>query len=98
MRTSLDQRLLRLLRDRAPRAVHAGELVTRAGLPRDKLDEVIQTLERMRDDGRAVEMPGKRYRFARDTPRPAAHTSNTSNSGHAGQAASSAFCAPSTPC
>jgi len=68
MSTQLDRRLLRVLRDRAPKAVHAGEVVTRAGLSKDEFDSVLDALARLREAGMAMEMPGRRFRFVRDTP------------------------------
>lgn len=69
MKNQNDTRILRVLRERAPRAMHVGEVLSRAGLPRERFDDVVATLERLRDQGMAGEMPGRRFRFLADKPR-----------------------------
>lgn len=69
MKNQNDQRILRVLRERAPRAMHVGEILSRAGLPRERFDEVVDLLESLRERGMAGELPGRRFRFLSEKPR-----------------------------
>ncbi len=72
MKNKNETRLIEALRERAPRAMHVGELLARAGMPKTQYDDAVDALERMCERGMVGELPGKRYRFVADRPRAAA--------------------------
>lgn len=55
--------VLAVLRDKAPRALHVGEIAAKLGTRSDERDEVVATLEALMVEGFAQEMPGGRYRY-----------------------------------
>lgn len=69
-----EKSLLDVLAERAPRAVHAAELGSRLGIPKNNLDDLLRVLDRLRDTGCVKEMPGKRYRFVKREPERGART------------------------
>src|SRR5688500_12152911 len=54
------------LRDRAPRALHLAEICAQLGIPKQRKEEVRETLDELRDLGLVREMPGQRFRLAAD--------------------------------
>jgi ribonuclease R len=54
--------VLSVLRDRAPRGVHHGEVVSALGAPRKDRDFILDLLEQLSSLGLARQMPGRRFR------------------------------------
>ena len=54
--------VLSVLRDRAPRGVHHGEVVSALGAPKEERDQVLSLLEDLVSLGLAKQMPGRRFR------------------------------------
>ncbi|NLY92995.1 MAG: VacB/RNase II family 3'-5' exoribonuclease [Myxococcales bacterium] len=64
------ERVIDVLRERAPRAMHVGEVCQRLGLSKSKTEQVVHALDDLRHDGLVREMPGRRYRLVDRPPLP----------------------------
>lgn len=61
-----EETIFAALRERAPRAVHLGEICATLGVSPKQRDAVRDQLDRLRDLGLVKEMPGQRYRLSKD--------------------------------
>ncbi len=59
--------VLSVLRDRAPRAVHHGEVVSALGVPRAEREQILDLLEELVSLGLARQMPGRRFRAVKSS-------------------------------
>jgi ribonuclease R len=66
------EHVLSVLQERAPRAVHVGEICSRLGAPKSKAEHVARILDQLSNEGLAREMPGRRYRLESGRPAPRA--------------------------
>ncbi|RLB49397.1 MAG: ribonuclease R [Deltaproteobacteria bacterium] len=60
--------VLSVLRDRAPRGVHHGEVLGALDAPKKDRDYVLDLLEDLVEHGLAKQMPGRRFRAVKQTP------------------------------